>query len=95
MNICVVLIVLFWSQVEKILDSKKIKGKTHFLIRWKGYQSESDTWEPENTVACPELITKFKQQVFILINLYTVDCLFWTNRVPVPNKSSLRLALHL
>ncbi|XP_026325309.1 chromobox protein homolog 3-like isoform X2 [Hyposmocoma kahamanoa] len=46
-------------EVEKVIDSKKIKGKLHYLIRWKGYTAESDTWEPENTLSCPELINKF------------------------------------
>ncbi|KAJ0178272.1 hypothetical protein K1T71_006095 [Dendrolimus kikuchii] len=49
-------------EVEKIVDSKKIKGKLHYLIRWKGYTSESDTWEPENTLSCPELINKYNDE---------------------------------
>ncbi|XP_072947714.1 uncharacterized protein [Epargyreus clarus] len=46
-------------EVEKVIDSKKIKGKLHYLIRWKGYSADSDTWEPENTLSCPDLINKF------------------------------------
>lgn len=49
--------------MEKVIDSKKIKGKLHYLIRWKGYTAESDTWEPENTLSCPELINKFIDEV--------------------------------
>lgn len=49
-------------EVEKIIDSKKIKGKLHYLIRWKGYSAKSDTWEPENTLSCPELINKFNDE---------------------------------
>ncbi|KAG6462713.1 chromobox protein homolog 3 [Manduca sexta] len=49
-------------EVEKIVDSKKIKGKLHYLIRWKGYSADSDTWEPENTLSCPELINKFNEE---------------------------------
>lgn len=37
-----------------------IKGVKHFLIRWKGYEPESDTWEPESTLDCSELIAEFK-----------------------------------
>lgn len=54
---------IFVLQVEKIIDSKKIKGKLHYLIRWKGYNADNDTWEPEKTVSCPELITKYKEEV--------------------------------
>lgn len=32
----------------------------HYLIRWKGYEPESDSWEPESTLQCADLIKKFK-----------------------------------
>lgn len=48
-------------EVEKIMDSKILKGKTKYLIRWKGWDSSDDTWEPEETLNCPELIRKFKK----------------------------------
>lgn len=56
--------------MEKIIDSKKIKGKLHYLIRWKGYNADNDTWEPEKTVSCPELITKYKDEVCSKVVLY-------------------------
>ena len=43
-----------------MLDEKYIRGVRHFLIRWKGYEPESDTWEPESTLNCAELIADFK-----------------------------------
>lgn len=49
-------------EVEKIVDSKRIKGKLHYLIRWKGYSADSDTWEPSNTLSCPDLIQKFNEE---------------------------------
>ncbi|KAJ8713508.1 hypothetical protein PYW07_013878 [Mythimna separata] len=49
-------------EVEKVVDSKKIKGKLHYLIRWKGYSADNDTWEPENTLSCPELINKYNDE---------------------------------
>ncbi|OWR53890.1 hypothetical protein KGM_213507 [Danaus plexippus plexippus] len=49
-------------EVEKILDSKKIKGKLHYLIRWKGYSADSDSWEPSNTLSCPDLIIKYNEE---------------------------------
>ncbi|RZC42410.1 Chromo domain containing protein, partial [Asbolus verrucosus] len=47
-------------EVEQVLDEKNIQGVRHYLIRWKGYEPESDTWEPESTLNCSELITEFK-----------------------------------
>ena len=35
-------------EVERILSSRKVGGKTEYLVRWKGYDEEDDnTWEPE------------------------------------------------
>ncbi|ELW72275.1 Chromodomain Y-like protein [Tupaia chinensis] len=34
-------------QIEKIIDKRKNeKGKTEYLVQWKDYGSEEDTWEP-------------------------------------------------
>ena len=32
-------------EVEKILNKKKIRGVEKYLIRWKGFTVEGDTWE--------------------------------------------------
>lgn len=32
--------------VEKILDKKKISGKVLYLVKWEGYTSDDNTWEP-------------------------------------------------
>ena len=37
-------------EVNKILGERKIKGRTEFLINWKGYGPEEDQWEPEQNV---------------------------------------------
>jgi len=31
--------------VERILNKQKIRGKDKYLVRWKGFMAESDTWE--------------------------------------------------
>ncbi|QRW24229.1 Retrotransposable element Tf2 protein [Rhizoctonia solani] len=34
-------------EVEKIIDSKRQQGKWFYLIKWKGYGPEDNSWEPE------------------------------------------------
>lgn len=47
--------------VEKILEKKVTKGKTLYLLKWKGYSSDDNTWEPEENVDCPEMLAAFNK----------------------------------
>jgi hypothetical protein len=38
-------------------------GQREFLIRWSGYTSKDDTWEPESNLVGKEILTKFLQKV--------------------------------
>ena len=49
-------------EVEKILNKKKIRGVEKYLIWWKGFTAEGDTWErKENLKNAEELIEEFEQ----------------------------------
>lgn len=48
-------------EVEDIVNHKTVKGKTSFLIRWKNYDASGDTWEPEVSLSCPEIIQRYKE----------------------------------
>ena len=49
-------------EVEKILNKKKMRGVEKYLIRWKGFMAEGDTWEKrENLKNAEELIKKYEQ----------------------------------
>lgn len=45
--------------MEKIIAQRTIKGRRQFLIRWKGFDEESDTWEQEKDLSCPQVIEEF------------------------------------
>jgi len=48
-------------KVEKILNKKKMRGVEKYLIRWKGFMAEGDTWERrENLKNAEELIKEFE-----------------------------------
>ena len=48
-------------EVEKILNKKKIRGVEKYLVRWKGFTAEGDTWERiENLKNAEEAIKEFK-----------------------------------
>jgi len=48
-------------EVEKILNKKKIRGVEKYLVWWKGFMAEEDTWErKENLKNAEELIEGFK-----------------------------------
>jgi len=49
-------------EVEKILNKKKMRGVEKYLIRWKGFTAEGDTWERrENLKNAEELIEEFER----------------------------------
>lgn len=46
-------------EVEKIISMLENKKGKVFRIRWKGFRSTQDTWEPEENLNCKDLIEKF------------------------------------
>ena len=54
-------------EVESILKRRVRKigkgARVEFLVHWKGYPSEEDTWEPKsNLTHCKEILKEFYKQ---------------------------------
>lgn len=47
--------------VEYILDDKTVNRKKYYLVHWKGYGSDDDSWEPEKNLNCPYLLDKYRE----------------------------------
>jgi len=50
-------------EVEKILNKQQIRGKDKYLVHWKGFMAESDTWEGrENLKNAKKAIGEFEKE---------------------------------
>ena len=45
--------------VKEILDSKVINRKLRYLVKWKDFGIEHNSWEPWDNVHTPDLVTNF------------------------------------
>jgi len=49
--------------VERILNKQRVRGKNKYLVRWKGFTVESNTWEGrENLENAKEAIKEFEKE---------------------------------
>ena len=49
-------------EVEEILETKVTSSGRLFQVNWLNYGSSENTWEHEENLACPELISAFNQK---------------------------------
>jgi len=48
------------EEVEAILDRREEAGAASYLVRWRGFGAEGDTWEPEGNLSCRDMVEEFE-----------------------------------
>ncbi|CAG7831108.1 unnamed protein product [Allacma fusca] len=50
-------------EVEKIVRKRVSDGRVEYLIKWQGYSSSENTWEPIENLQCHELVNGFEKSL--------------------------------
>ena len=50
-------------EVDQVMDHRLAGGSIEFLLRWKGYGPEDDTWTPESDMLCHNLVEEYFQRL--------------------------------
>ena len=52
---------IIFVQVENIISCRvATNGRISYLVRWKGFDADDDTWEPEEHLrGCKDLVLRF------------------------------------
>merc|ERR1719466_556343 len=51
----------FMSAVQAAAERNEENGKTEYLLKWRGYGDDDNTWEPRDNLDCADLIDEFER----------------------------------
>ena len=60
--------------IEEILDVRVKRGQKEYLLKWEGYDSSQNTWEPARNVDAPELVAAFEEKLKQKVRKKCVFC---------------------
>ena len=43
-----------------MVGRREVDGVLQYRVRWKGYGTDDETWEPETYLQCPQLVREFE-----------------------------------
>ena len=59
-------------EVDRVLDHRKNRKRTQYLVLWKGYPLSEATWEPiENLDGALDLVVQYNKDKNVIINVIT------------------------
>lgn len=50
-------------EVEEILAKNVVTGTTFYLIKWKGFDDNWNSWEPVSNMECPDKVMEFERKL--------------------------------
>ena len=60
-----------------IFAERQEKAVPKYLVRWKGFGTEDDTWEPiEHLAGAEDYIARFVEEILALMNCLVFICLY-------------------
>ncbi len=74
-------------EVDYIMQHRENNGKYEYLIKWKGYDKDQASWEPEDHINDPQPVERYfklllakKQAAKVPVRALLAD---WTNTIAV------------
>lgn len=49
-------------EVDKLIADERVGKTRYYLVRWKGYGREDDTWEKEQNLSCPTILEEYNKR---------------------------------